>query len=189
MGIITTRHTGTRTHTHRHRAGARTMSHVRVKYYKERLRAANSLIDKLKKKEKHTYEEMMRLKRLVEEQGVETVDDIIVKTRFWMDRAEFDFNDVFISYVSDSDDDDDDQEPERQEAEQEEADIMVLSERIAGRDIRPSFNTSEPCPICLEDDVTQPVSIIQCNHKFCRACIIRWFKNGNTACPVCRNDE
>ena len=172
------------TRTHRHRAGARTMSHVRVKYYKERLRAANSLIDKLKKKEKHVYEEMMRLKRLVEEQGVETVDD----TRFWMERAEFDFNDVFISYVSDSDDDDDQRrEPERQEAEQEEADIIVLSERIAGRVIRPSFNTSEPCPICLEDNVEQPVSIIQCNHKFCRPCIIQWLQNRNTACPVCRN--
>lgn len=164
------------------------MSHVRVKYYKERLRAANSLIDKLKKREKHVYEEMMRLKRLVEEKEAESVDDIIVKTRFWMDRAEFDFNDVFISYVSDSDDDDD-QRSERQEPErQEEADLMIISERIAGRVIRPSSNTSEPCPICLEDNVETPVSII-CNHRFCRACISRWLQNGNTACPVCRNDE
>jgi hypothetical protein len=101
---------------------------------------------------------MMRLKRLVEEKEAETVDDIFAKlrfwNRFWMDRAEFDFNDVFFSASSASDDDDDEiiirREPERQET---------------------------------------PVSITQCNHRFCRACIIRWLQNGNTACPVCRNDE
>ena len=27
----------------------------------------------------------------------------------------------------------------------------------------------------------------ECNHRFCTECIMHWFRQGHTRCPMCRN--
>lgn len=44
------------------------------------------------------------------------------------------------------------------------------------------------CPICLDLIDLENHYITECNHKYCRECIMNWFRNNNT-CPVCRNIE
>jgi len=52
------------------------------------------------------------------------------------------------------------------------------------------FNTryGSCCSICLESP-TDPVSL-NCEHSFCRACIIEWFSTSQSQfkCPTCRTD-
>ncbi|MES1910439.1 MAG: hypothetical protein MHM6MM_003032 [Cercozoa sp. M6MM] len=42
-----------------------------------------------------------------------------------------------------------------------------------------------PCPICLEDQYTDPVTLVACSHVFCRACIAEWASRGRMRCPMC----
>jgi hypothetical protein len=42
------------------------------------------------------------------------------------------------------------------------------------------------CPICY-DDIKDNIYITNCNHKFCKKCINKWFNNKiNVTCPLCR---
>lgn len=40
------------------------------------------------------------------------------------------------------------------------------------------------CPICW-DPVSSPI-ILQCNHMYCRDCLVETIKHGNKTCPYCR---
>ena len=42
------------------------------------------------------------------------------------------------------------------------------------------------CPICKEADFLDAQHSLPCGHSFHAGCIIRWFRTGNTACPLCR---
>ena len=43
------------------------------------------------------------------------------------------------------------------------------------------------CPICLEEILSDYVTLEECNHKFCKNCFIDWDKHNNS-CPLCRHD-
>ena len=47
----------------------------------------------------------------------------------------------------------------------------------------------EICPICY-DDIVQPMRL-QCNHLFCRNCIMKYETNtpGLLPCPLCRKED
>ncbi|XP_053146300.1 zinc finger protein RFP-like isoform X2 [Hemicordylus capensis] len=41
------------------------------------------------------------------------------------------------------------------------------------------------CPICLEY-FTDPVTIVECGHNFCRACLTQCWREAEASCPQCR---
>ena len=43
------------------------------------------------------------------------------------------------------------------------------------------------CPICHENNDNQKYTLPECNHTFCTECIMHWFRQGHTRCPMCRN--
>ena len=43
---------------------------------------------------------------------------------------------------------------------------------------------TEVCAICRED-LCQNTHTLECNHKYHPHCIIQWFRNGNSNCPLC----
>lgn len=44
---------------------------------------------------------------------------------------------------------------------------------------------AQQCPICQDDALNCPVET-NCGHSFCASCILRWCRNHNSSCPVCR---
>lgn len=45
----------------------------------------------------------------------------------------------------------------------------------------------ELCNICYgEDNVVR--TTLPCNHSFHLHCVLKWFRTGNTTCPMCRMD-
>ena len=45
------------------------------------------------------------------------------------------------------------------------------------------------CCICLNEHIIElNKCLTNCNHDFCRICLIEWFNKGKTSCPLCRND-
>ena len=45
--------------------------------------------------------------------------------------------------------------------------------------------SEQNCPICLND--TYPTYTTDCNHIFCKICIVTWFqKKSSFPCPICR---
>ena len=43
------------------------------------------------------------------------------------------------------------------------------------------------CPLCLVDiDDGQPTMNTPCGHAFHLACLVWWFRVGNSSCPMCR---
>jgi SNF2 family DNA or RNA helicase len=47
--------------------------------------------------------------------------------------------------------------------------------------------TAEDCSICY-NNLEDPVLLPKCQHLFCGACILEWYKTKNT-CPLCRSQE
>lgn len=47
-------------------------------------------------------------------------------------------------------------------------------------------NTIEQCPICLED-ISDNSYTLECNHKYHTECIVKWFRNNNNTCPLCKD--
>ena len=52
-----------------------------------------------------------------------------------------------------------------------------------------NIKTSDTCPICLDDDISDNLAITKCGHKFCKDCINEYVeemgKRGDTKCPKC----
>ena len=48
------------------------------------------------------------------------------------------------------------------------------------------INTIQKCSICLED-LSDEIYTLECNHKFHTKCIIKWFRNDNSTCPLCKD--
>ena len=45
------------------------------------------------------------------------------------------------------------------------------------------------CCICLNENIIElNKCLTNCNHDFCKICLIEWFSKGKTSCPLCRND-
>jgi hypothetical protein len=45
------------------------------------------------------------------------------------------------------------------------------------------------CSICCEEfQVGEPVLKLLCRHAYHASCVLGWFKNGKTSCPLCRVD-
>lgn len=44
------------------------------------------------------------------------------------------------------------------------------------------------CVICFNEINKNDCCITNCNHIYCNGCILNWFKQGKTSCPVCRAD-
>lgn len=42
------------------------------------------------------------------------------------------------------------------------------------------------CSICLEDFSEEDTYKTECNHSFCKECLVNWFRLGNKTCPLCR---
>lgn len=42
------------------------------------------------------------------------------------------------------------------------------------------------CSICLE--TLDAPEVLECGHGFHASCLVRWFRQGNTSCPLCRDD-
>tara|TARA_B100000073_G_scaffold347953_1_gene364204 strand:+ start:3309 stop:3818 length:510 start_codon:yes stop_codon:yes gene_type:complete len=42
------------------------------------------------------------------------------------------------------------------------------------------------CPICHENN-NDTYTLPECNHKFCTECIMHWFRQGHSRCPLCNN--
>ena len=47
-------------------------------------------------------------------------------------------------------------------------------------------NIIEQCPICLED-ISDNSYTLECNHKYHTECIVKWFRNNNNTCPLCKD--
>ena len=47
-------------------------------------------------------------------------------------------------------------------------------------------NVLEQCPICFED-LSSETYTLECNHKFHINCIVKWFRNDNSTCPLCKD--
>jgi Ring finger domain len=47
-----------------------------------------------------------------------------------------------------------------------------------------SAENSQCCPICLQS-ASDPVTLVECSHFFCKECIIKWFQT-RLACPLCK---
>lgn len=47
-------------------------------------------------------------------------------------------------------------------------------------------NTIDQCPICL-DDISDNSYTLECNHKYHTECIVKWFRNNNNTCPLCKD--
>lgn len=41
------------------------------------------------------------------------------------------------------------------------------------------------CYICLEENISDPVTIVECFHQFCFDCLFTWL-SVKTTCPVCK---
>lgn len=50
------------------------------------------------------------------------------------------------------------------------------------------LNVEITCPICFKKYKNNKTRLIDCNHCFCRDCIIKW-KSRNNTCPMCRGDR
>ena len=44
----------------------------------------------------------------------------------------------------------------------------------------------EICPICHENN-ENTYTLPECNHTFCVDCIMHWFRQGHSRCPMCNN--
>lgn len=61
----------------------------------------------------------------------------------------------------------------------------LIVEKPVEKDCKPY--KIEKCGICLsEDNVVRHT--LPCNHSFHVHCILKWFKNGQKSCPLCRLD-
>ena len=50
------------------------------------------------------------------------------------------------------------------------------------------FGEDNMCMICLEPITTEPqYSLPECKHTFHQNCIMHWFRQGNSKCPLCNN--
>lgn len=50
-------------------------------------------------------------------------------------------------------------------------------------------NDEEVCPICYEDlDSEDNNHTLECNHKYHTKCIIKWFRNSHSNCPLCNDN-
>ena len=47
-------------------------------------------------------------------------------------------------------------------------------------------NVIEQCAICFED-LTNNTFTLECKHKFHTECIVKWFRNDNSSCPLCKD--
>lgn len=48
-------------------------------------------------------------------------------------------------------------------------------------------NTNISCSICLSNNINiLNTYITNCNHSFCKSCLINWFNNNKYTCPLCR---
>lgn len=54
---------------------------------------------------------------------------------------------------------------------------------------------NEECPVCLENghevmemDCGNDISTLNCGHKICENCAIKYFKPSTLKCPICRTD-
>ena len=47
-------------------------------------------------------------------------------------------------------------------------------------------NTIDQCPICLEN-ISDNSYTLECNHKYHTECIVKWFRNNNNTCPLCKD--
>ena len=47
---------------------------------------------------------------------------------------------------------------------------------------------SEECSICLESMENNKYTL-ECNHTFHTNCILKWFRNGNSICPLCKQTK
>ncbi|MES1907740.1 MAG: hypothetical protein MHM6MM_000799 [Cercozoa sp. M6MM] len=45
-------------------------------------------------------------------------------------------------------------------------------------------NQQGPCPVCLEEECDDPVTLVACGHLFCRDCISSWASR-QARCPMC----
>ena len=67
--------------------------------------------------------------------------------------------------------------------------LLKLSMKVADRilyHVTSNLEKDDNCAICLEK-LNGNVSILLCEHSFCKGCIDGWIKNGrNRTCPICR---
>ena len=45
------------------------------------------------------------------------------------------------------------------------------------------------CSICFEDFINNDDYTLECNHKFHTNCILKWFRNDNSTCPLCKDSH
>ena len=67
-------------------------------------------------------------------------------------------------------------------AEQQEDSIV---EGAIANETRQVYNSSSDCPICGDRLEENPITVLQCGHRFCTSCIDQWFSRRQT-CPLCR---
>ena len=49
-------------------------------------------------------------------------------------------------------------------------------------------NTIDQCPICLED-ISDNSYTLEFKHKYHTECIVKWFRNNNNTCPLCKDAQ
>lgn len=45
------------------------------------------------------------------------------------------------------------------------------------------------CSICFEDFSDNNCYTLECKHKFHTSCILKWFRNDNSTCPLCKDSH
>lgn len=49
------------------------------------------------------------------------------------------------------------------------------------------IDNNDICSICFESFDINTSYTLECNHKFHTNCIMKWFRNKNSTCPLCKN--